>query len=198
LEAERQRTLQVPPAVSAIKQNGKPAYDRHRRGEQVLLAERAVGVLEMQLISFSDASVELSLAVTKGYYVRSLARDIGEALGMPSHLAALCRTRSGCFTLNEAANWPCAVAPPCLSIADVARRCMLTRVVNAEGARRAQCGLLLHAEHWNEASGVCNPGHSSGVEMWLDESDNPVALGEPAEDGSWKVVRGFRPRVEAQ
>ncbi|HEY5960877.1 MAG TPA: tRNA pseudouridine(55) synthase TruB [Polyangiaceae bacterium] len=193
LDVERHRTLQTPPSISAIKQQGKTAYSRHRQGETVELSARSVHVLDLSLLEATDESVELSITVTKGYYVRALARDLGASLGMPSHLSSLCRTSSGCFTIEEAACWPCHEPPPCLTMADVARRSMPTRVLSSDGIRRARCGLTLLPEHFDNFAALANAVPNDAVEMWLDAMDHAIALGVAQSDGTFRVARGFRP-----
>src|SRR5690606_27846030 len=71
LAVERARTLQVPPAVSAISEGGRRAYQRVRAGETVELAPRPVRVARLELLEWSDAGVDVELEVSKGYYVRA-------------------------------------------------------------------------------------------------------------------------------
>ena len=99
--------LQRPSAVSAIKVDGRRAYDRVRAGEQVELAARPVTVHRLELLSepeyldgYCDISVEVDCS--SGTYVRALARDLGEQLGVGGHLTALRRTRVGPFGLDRA------------------------------------------------------------------------------------------------
>lgn len=99
--------LQVPSAVSAIKVDGRRAYDRVRAGEQVQLAARPVTVRRFDLVADprrADGRIDLDVVVdcTTGTYVRSLARDLGAALGVGGHLTALRRTRVGPFTVDDA------------------------------------------------------------------------------------------------
>ena len=100
---------QVPPAYSAIKRDGVRAYAAARKGEDVELEPREVEIKEAQLLSanadldgLSGTSWDLVLTVSKGTYIRSLARDMGEALGTCAHLGALRRTMSGGITLADA------------------------------------------------------------------------------------------------
>jgi tRNA pseudouridine55 synthase len=104
LEDERARTLQTPPAYSAIRTGGERAHARARRGERLELAPRPVVVHRLRVVDASaePPSLQVSLDVGKGYYVRALARDLAGALGTVGHLTALRRTRSGCFTLADA------------------------------------------------------------------------------------------------
>lgn len=104
LALERARTAQVPPAYSAIKVDGVRSHARARAGEQVELPPRPVAVRAARVVAASQepARLELELEVSKGYYVRSFARDLGLALGCPAHLASLVRTQAGPFRLEEA------------------------------------------------------------------------------------------------
>jgi tRNA pseudouridine55 synthase len=101
LQSERERTLQVPPQVSAIKVDGKRGHERARAGEEFELDPRDVRVHELELLDRGPAEVRLRLVVSKGYYVRALARDLGISLGAPAHLSELRRTRSGPFSALE-------------------------------------------------------------------------------------------------
>lgn len=97
---------QIPPAFSAIKIDGKRAYDFARAGEAVEMKARAVTVHDIAIhmdetMSALD-SVTLSADVSKGTYIRSLARDIAYALGTVGHVAMLRRTRAGPFSLESA------------------------------------------------------------------------------------------------
>ena len=100
---------QVPPSFSAVSVGGRRAYDAARAGEELELAARRVRVFDARLLSVdADAkSWELSLDVSKGTYVRSLARDLGRKLGCYAHVSSLRRTFSGpvtladCVTLDE-------------------------------------------------------------------------------------------------
>jgi len=93
---------QRPPAYSAVKVAGERAYRRARRGEGVVLRPRRVDVTELELESFTPPDVGFRATVSGGTYLRSLARDVGEALGCGAHLATLRRTRVGAFRLADA------------------------------------------------------------------------------------------------
>ena len=104
---------QIPPAYSAIKIDGKRAYDRARAGEDVEMKARSVTVYELQVVSVSPSledasadgplkSVTFSAHVSKGTYIRSLARDIAYAVGTVGHVTMLRRTRAGPFDLESA------------------------------------------------------------------------------------------------
>ena len=97
---------QVPPAYSALKVDGKRAYDLARAGETVVMAPRRVTIHALSLHPASGAAAQtsatLSAHVSKGTYIRSLARDIAHALGTVGHVTMLRRTKAGPFTLKSA------------------------------------------------------------------------------------------------
>lgn len=97
---------QVPSSVSAIKVDGRRAYDRVRSGEHVELAARAVTVSRFEALAqrSADGAIDLDVIVdcSSGTYIRALARDLGEALGVGGHLTALRRTRVGPFDVTNA------------------------------------------------------------------------------------------------
>ena len=95
---------QVPPKISALKVKGKPSYKRVRAGEEVSLAARTVQVKHVELIWLGASLLEYEVEVSSGFYVRSLARDIGEELGCLAALETIERTRVGEFQLSEATN----------------------------------------------------------------------------------------------
>ncbi len=93
---------QVPSAVSAVKVDGVRSYARVRSGEQVALAARRVVVSRLELTGRRGDDVDVTCAVSSGTYVRALARDLGQALGVGAHLTGLRRTRVGPFDLSRA------------------------------------------------------------------------------------------------
>jgi tRNA pseudouridine55 synthase len=95
---------QVPPMYSALKRDGVPLYKLARRGEEVERAPRRVTIAELELKAFSSPRVELRVRCSKGTYIRTLAQDIGAALGCGAHLGALRRTGSGRFRIEDAAS----------------------------------------------------------------------------------------------
>ena len=104
---------QVPPVYSACMVAGDRAYELARKGRDVELAPKDIHIDDIQLVSFDAETMQLSIRVVcgKGTYIRSLARDIGEALGSGAHLTALCRTRVGdvnlddCLTFDDFPQW---------------------------------------------------------------------------------------------
>lgn len=93
---------QVPPIFSAIKIEGKRAYSHARKGEEVVINPRRVNIREIELLEFSPEKMQVRVVCSKGTYIRSLARDIGQALNSGAYLTALRRTRIGSFRVEEA------------------------------------------------------------------------------------------------
>ncbi|MEO5866703.1 MAG: tRNA pseudouridine(55) synthase TruB [Sphingomonas sp.] len=93
---------QVPPAYSALKVDGERAYDLARAGEEVVLAKRDVTIHALTILGIDAGSVTLTARVSKGTYIRSLARDIARALGTVGHVTMLRRTKAGPFDLARA------------------------------------------------------------------------------------------------
>jgi tRNA pseudouridine55 synthase len=104
---------QRPPAYSAVKVAGERAYRRARRGETVTLEPRHVEIRELEIVSATVPDLEFRATVSAGTYLRSLARDIGTALGCGAHLTALRRTSVGPLRVEDAVA-PDAVTPAAL------------------------------------------------------------------------------------
>ena len=94
--------MQTPPMVSAIKIQGVPLYKLARKGETVERPPKLIHVYRFDLLDFTPPDVRFSVECTKGTYVRTLAHDIGQALGVGAHLARLRRTRIGRFDIAQA------------------------------------------------------------------------------------------------
>lgn len=93
---------QIPPKYSAIKIDGEPIYRRARRGEQVDVPVRTVSVDDLSVEYYDYPDLVLRLTCGSGFYVRALARDVGEVLGTGAYLHHLVRTRVGGFMLDDA------------------------------------------------------------------------------------------------
>lgn len=93
---------QVPPMTSALKHKGKPLYEYARQGIEIERAPREVRIHALSLVQQLGKTVTLLVDCSKGTYVRTLAQDIGRALGVRAHLVALERTRIGPFRLESA------------------------------------------------------------------------------------------------
>jgi tRNA pseudouridine55 synthase len=176
---------QVPPKYSALKVDGQRAYALARAGEEFELKTRAVTVFALSIVAADDASVTLSATVSKGTYIRSLARDIALALGTVGHVTMLRRTKAGPFSLDQAIS---------LDFLDEAAKARaLTRTVlpltaglddiPALPVTPGDAQLLRVGQRL-----VGNPA-PSGLYLATD-ADRPIALVEIAA-GDVKVVRGF-------
>lgn len=93
--------LQQPPIVSALKVDGRRAYDLARRGEDVKLEPRTVRIDDIRMLSYEWPYLELEIDCGKGTYIRSIARDLGEKLGCGGLVWSLRRTRVGCFGVEQ-------------------------------------------------------------------------------------------------
>jgi tRNA pseudouridine55 synthase len=185
LASERERTEQVPPVVSAIQVGGERAHRATRRGAPPVLEPRNVRVMELALTRIEGLSAEVTLRVTKGYYVRALARDLGARLGVPAHLARLRRTASGSFHIRDAHPWPLAEPVALLSLERAVSRALPSAELTPLGEKRARAGQPLTSEDF------VVPPPVEGISAWLSESRRLVALGEVREQTP-RVVRGFR------
>lgn len=93
---------QVPPPYSAVKVKGRKAYELARRGEEVELKPRIINVYSLEVLEWDPPECVIDVYCSSGTYVRSLANDIGKALGTGAYLVGLRRTKSGRFTLRDA------------------------------------------------------------------------------------------------
>jgi tRNA pseudouridine55 synthase len=116
---------QVPPMYSAIKQGGRKLYDLARAGQTVERAARRVRIDALDLVEWSPPEVVLEVTCSAGTYIRSLAHDLGEQLGVGASLSGLVRLASGSFTLEAALSpdallalpdWTTALTPPHLPL----------------------------------------------------------------------------------
>lgn len=94
--------LQVPPAHSAIKVDGKRVYELARKGKEVKLEPRKITIKAFEIIKIEMPVVHFRVVCSTGTYIRSLANDFGEKLGCGAYLSSLCRTRIGEFSLKDA------------------------------------------------------------------------------------------------
>jgi tRNA pseudouridine55 synthase len=176
---------QIPPAYSALKIEGKAAYARARAGEEVELKSRDVTVFELHLLKAAGDEVTLSASVSKGTYIRSLARDIARALRTVGHVTYLRRTRAGPFSLEQAISLD--------FLEEAAKARALTRTVlpldaalddiPALPVTPDQAQLLRHGQK------LVGIPAQPGLCMAMLEG-TPVALVEATADGL-RVVRGF-------
>lgn len=175
---------QVPPAFSALKVEGERAYELARAGHDVELRPRNVTIHALTIVEAGNDEATLSATVSKGTYIRSLARDIAQALGTVGHVTMLRRTRAGPFSLAQAISLD--------FLADAAKARQLTRTVlplqaglddiPALPVTPEQAKLLRHGQ---PLFGI----PATGLQLAISDG-TPVALVEASDDGL-RVVRGF-------
>jgi tRNA pseudouridine55 synthase len=190
LQAELARTSQVPPSFSAIHHQGERAHVLARRGEEVLLEPRAVQVHRLEVTGKGwEPRPWLSFRVRadKGYYVRSLGRDLAHELGTVGHLTELRRVASGSFTLADAVPLGATreeLEARVLRLADAAKRALPQARLSEAGVRAAGFGQPVRIE---DIEGT----RESGVPTaWFDGEGALVAVGVVEEDVG-RVKRGF-------
>jgi tRNA pseudouridine55 synthase len=183
LAAERARTQQTPPAVSAIKVAGERAYALARKGEAPELAPRAVEVKELFVTELCPPRLCCEVLASKGYYVRSLARDLGEHLGLPAHLSALRRLASGPFRVEQSASWPANQPPALIGLADAACAALPLCRLKEGAVLRARQGKPLTADDFDTLP------EDGPLGAWLGPSGELIAIGTTS--GELKVQRGF-------
>ncbi|MCL2807909.1 MAG: tRNA pseudouridine(55) synthase TruB [Coriobacteriia bacterium] len=150
---------QIPPAYSAIKKEGVTAYKAARAGKELILEPRTVELFEATVLAVEKDYWELRLVVSKGFYVRSFARDLGRSLQSAAHLGALRRTASGNISIEQAvplpalaehfeaaasvaANAPAAAAAPAASAVAAAPSAPATTATAAASAPVAPSAVL--------------------------------------------------------
>jgi tRNA pseudouridine55 synthase len=201
--AEKERTMQVPPAVSAIKKDGVRSYARARQAqrENTEPEELAPRMIQVRGLEVLDGGIDeggrtgwlaVTCDVSKGFYVRALARDLAASLGTLGHLTALRRTRSGPFEIGEALPLDTPgdeMAARLVTVAHAATRALPETRLTETGVRDARFGRAVRVEDvtW---------GGGAGAHAWLDGEGQLVAVGERAEDGTGRVIRGFAAKAD--
>ena len=197
---------QVPPTYSALKVSGKRAYDLARAGELVELTSRRTTIhslLPLEAADIDGATQEepgeltLAASVSKGTYIRSLARDIARALGTVGHVTMLRRTRAGPFTLEQAISLDFLEEAAKARTLDGAVLPLVAGLddIPALPVSSHEAQLLRHGQKLPgpPAQGPRRSSTSMGPQAGLylaTDDDRPVALVEASPDGL-KVVRGF-------
>ena len=180
LQVFRGSYLQKPPPFSAKKIEGTRAYVLARRGVPVQPKSAPVLVSRLELVGFRENMLELSMTCSAGFYVRSLAHDIGERLGTGACLQALRRTRTGDFRLEEAIPLDLLERDPAGARARIVPMSQLLTglpgvTLTSDGARRAARGNLVGPVHLMQPlAAVC-----SRVRL-LDQEGQLIAIAEPA------------------
>jgi tRNA pseudouridine55 synthase len=169
--------LQVPPQVSAVKVDGARAYARARAGEALDLAPRPLHVERLALVAVPDADTAvLEMTCGKGGYVRSIARDLGDALGCLGHVATLRRLWSGPFGLAQAIDWGTLVAE-----AETPR--LAARLLPVQAALASLPELACPAEaaarllNGNAMPLPAPADLAEGATVWASREGRPLAVG---------------------
>lgn len=169
--------MQRPTAVSAIKIDGQRAYARVRAGEDVEIPARPVTIHELTVHAVRGADVDITVRCSSGTYIRAIARDVGEALGVGGHLTALRRTAVGPYdltfarTLEELAD-DFAVLP----IADAARAAFPTRELDDAQAADVRVGRRIDLEIDSLTAVFAPDGEFLAVYEPAGTSAKPVAV----------------------
>lgn len=150
---------QTPSSVSAVKVAGRRAYDRVRHGEDTNLQPRHVTVwqFERQAVTYTGTFIDLNVRVvcSSGTYVRALARDIGQQLGVGGHLTSLRRTRIGPFGIDSARSLEDLAERFEITDMNQAARAVFPRVLlDAENSNRVRHGMSIPAVHMPSAEPV--------------------------------------------
>lgn len=160
LASLRGRIRQVPSAVSAIKVNGKRAYDLARRGMEVELKAREVEVTRLDVLASRPGEgildVDIDVECSSGTYVRAIARDLGKSLGVGGHLTALRRTRIGSYDLSMAVELG-EDPPMMMSMADAAKRSFPCVTVDLGRAADVGFGRRLDMTVPADVTGILSP-----------------------------------------
>lgn len=173
--------MQVPSSVSAIKVNGKRAYALARKGEDVALAARPVTVSRFDVLDVRRLGevldVDVEVEVSSGTYVRALARDLGEALGVGGHLTMLRRSRIGRYNLAEAVALDDISEEAMMPMARAARFSFPVRNVDEAQARNVGYGKPLDITVEGPVTGLVDPeGNLIALYAPDDSGAKPLAV----------------------
>jgi tRNA pseudouridine55 synthase len=162
---------QRPPGYSAVHTGGQRAYALARRGETPVLPPRVVQIDAIEVVGWEPPMLSLRVQCRSGTYIRAIARDLGEAVGCPAHLAALVRLRVGPFTLDDALSYADldAIAADgdwnrALWAEDLAARDRPALVLDEDGVRRFGWGQAREAQG---AEGTARVYNAEGVFLGL-------------------------------
>ena len=186
LSGFRGRQMQAPPAYSAKKRGGKRLYELARGGAPVVADPVEVEIDQLELVELRRSRAELTVRVSSGTYIRSLAHDIGVELGVGAHLDELRRTAVGSFSVAEAVDLDALEergAGSALLAPEAAVRDLPSASVGGEAARR-----LMHGQppKWDEVQAEWKRSSAPPEIRVLGPKGELLAVGEPVE-------RGIRP-----
>jgi len=174
---------QIPPMYSAIKRDGQPLYKLARQGKVVAREPRQVTIYELTLLGWENPFLDLRIVSSAGTYIRSLAHDLGQALGCGGHVTALRRTAIGRFTAADAFSlaaleqeaWPAALLPTDTVVAHLPR-------VDLSAAAAADIALGRRVQR--------APGAAPPLVRAYDDEGQFIAILKPAAD-DWQAHKVF-------
>ena len=167
---------QRPPAHSAVRVDGRRAYELARAGTAVELPEREVEVTRFELLWRRDDRAAFAIDCSSGTYVRSLIADLGDA-----YCLELRRTRIGPFAVEDAAANAAQALERAIGLGDALAAVLPVVELAGDDARRAAHGVAVDA-----------PGAPAQGEVLLRDEEGPIAIAQPREGGALKPVVGFR------
>jgi len=182
LERFRGPIDQLPPMHSALKHQGVPLYEHARAGRTIERAVRRVAIHELELLQCAPPILELRVHCSKGTYVRTLAEDIGAALGTGAHLAALRRTRAGRFNVRDAVTLEQLRAMPDPRAALLPLRALLEGLPSAELDADAEARL-------RNGQSLKISGLETGLLALYGADGQVIGLGEAHAEGLLKPLR---------
>ena len=180
LQSFKGEVEQVPPMHSALKRGGVPLYALARKGETVERAPRRVRIDAVELMKSEFPHVELRIKCSKGTYVRTLAEDIGEALGTCAHLAALRRTASGRWRVEDAVSLEALVSPS-------RTEHLMTLAALLADLPRAELDAAQEARFRNGQSLESSPGE--GLRAVYGAGGAVIGLGQATAGGTLRPLR---------
>jgi tRNA pseudouridine55 synthase len=188
------RIEQRPPAFSALKICGRPAYKLARRGETVALAPRPVEIYRIEVQSYRYPELVLDVECGGGTYIRSLGRDLGESLGTAAVMSALVRTAIGRFSVHEAVSpqeltpdsWRTFLRPPLEAID-------LPRVeLSVAEATRIRNGLTIVLKREDEPPAASPGPQEMPAELAaIDPAGQLIGILGPVAGGQWRAMRNL-------
>lgn len=180
---------QLPPMFSAIKQDGKKLYELARKGQTVERPKRPITIYDLSLVSWDAPEFTFDVTCSAGTYIRSLAYDLGEILGVGAHLSGLIRSASGAFKVEDAISpetlfasddWTQYLLPPEFGLSDLPK---LT--LTAEDVVHVQCGRT------PRALPAPNPDEHEVAQAYTPDQKFLAIL--KAKDGIWRPHKVFLP-----
>lgn len=169
--------MQAPNSVSAIKVDGRRAYERVRSGEKVELPEREVTIYSLEIIElardeFIDITIDVSCSA--GTYIRAIARDLGVRLGVGGHLISLRRTEVTPFTLNECVDLE---NPSVIPLVAALKGIMPFRIVTADEIRELRFGRTISRSEFSEPGiALADNGEVIAIIKNVDDKSRPTSV----------------------